>query len=398
MMKRRNFLEMLAKAACAVPAAAAAPVVAVLFPAEAFAEDTLAVQYMHRNGETCLKIRAGKGESPASVARLYTGNESNYPAIRKLSNAPRGFTEGQAVYVPKRLLRHELVDVLNANEFETVFIDADDIHANSLYDIAKKYTDYAALAPGKAGVMRMVDLLLMLNQDISPRKPVVRNGQPILIPRGSLDEKMRDALPDTKLPAPRPPKKPAEKTRTETTGKQDEDDLIAEYARYQNPLRIQDVSARIKPWGDYGAGRRGRYRTRRFNPHPAVDIVARVGTPLYPMMVGRVIYAGQEKDRRPQYWRNGNVVEIEAPNGVRTFYAHLQKVSVKSGQYVGLTMLIGTVGITGNGGAAPEPHVHVQVRKNGVILDPRPFLKPGARYQDPKRYISEFREIARKAN
>ena len=191
------------------------------------------------------------------------------------------------------------------------------------------------------------------------------------------------------------------KTDVKNAQTRSEEDLLRQFSRYQNPLRTANALKRIEDWGDFGAGRRGRYRTKHFNPHPAVDLVANVGTPLYPVAVGRVVYAGEERNRRPQYWRNGNVVEIETVNGLNTKYAHLSRVSVKTGEYVTLDTRVGFSGISGNGGAGRKPHVHVQILQNGAALDPKQFFKPGANYYGAaqrrrKQYVEMFGEIERK--
>ncbi|MDO8642411.1 MAG: M23 family metallopeptidase [Candidatus Woesearchaeota archaeon] len=191
----------------------------------------------------------------------------------------------------------------------------------------------------------------------------------------------------------------AKKEKQQTAPKQKaltDDELLRKYSRYQNPLRVGNPLATIKPWGAWGAGRRGKFLTKTDNPHAAVDMACKIGTPLYPMGVGKVIYAGNEKDRRPQYWRNGNVVEIETTNGLRTFYAHLSRTRVKTGDYVNLDTIVGYSGVSGNGNQGKEPHVHVQVKQNGVPVKPTRFFS-GSYYtaakKEKERYVREFRAI-----
>lgn len=127
-------------------------------------------------------------------------------------------------------------------------------------------------------------------------------------------------------------------------------------------------------------------------------MACKIGTPLYAMGVGKVVYAGDEKNRRPQYWRNGNVVEIETPNGLRIFYAHLSRTKVKTGDYVNLDTVVGYSGISGNGAKGKEPHVHVQVKLNGVPVRPTRFFSGGyytAARNNRERYVREYRAIER---
>ncbi|MGB9674363.1 MAG: M23 family metallopeptidase [Anaerolineales bacterium] len=97
--------------------------------------------------------------------------------------------------------------------------------------------------------------------------------------------------------------------------------------------------------------------------HIALDFGAPVGTPVKATMDGKVIYAG---------WNNegyGNLVIVE--NGpYLTYFAHLSKIPVKVGEKVKAGMVIGYSGNTGN---STGPHLHYEVRKNGVQIDPAPF-------------------------
>lgn len=67
----------------------------------------------------------------------------------------------------------------------------------------------------------------------------------------------------------------------------------------------------------------------------------------------------------------GNYVVVDHGGGVTTLYAHLSTVSVSKGQ----TVSQGTVlGITGSTGASTGPHLHYEVRINGVYQDPLNYL------------------------
>jgi murein DD-endopeptidase MepM/ murein hydrolase activator NlpD len=97
--------------------------------------------------------------------------------------------------------------------------------------------------------------------------------------------------------------------------------------------------------------------------HVALDIAVPVGTKIKSTMAGRVVFAG---------WNTqgyGNLVIIE--NGPwRTYYAHLSKIPVKTGEQVKAGELIG---ISGNTGNSTGPHLHYEIRKYGRLLDPTKF-------------------------
>lgn len=94
--------------------------------------------------------------------------------------------------------------------------------------------------------------------------------------------------------------------------------------------------------------------------HTALDFGVPVGTNVHSTMSGKVVYAG---------WNNegyGNLVIVENGN-YRTYYAHLSKIPVEVGQAVKADEVIGFSGNTGN---STGPHLHYEVRKNGVTIDP----------------------------
>jgi len=97
--------------------------------------------------------------------------------------------------------------------------------------------------------------------------------------------------------------------------------------------------------------------------HIALDFGAPVGTPVKATMDGKVIYAGWNDEGY------GNIVIVE--NGpYRTYFAHLSKIPVKVGEKVNFGMVVGYSGNTGN---STGPHLHYEVRKNGVQINPAPF-------------------------
>lgn len=99
--------------------------------------------------------------------------------------------------------------------------------------------------------------------------------------------------------------------------------------------------------------------------HKGIDIAAPTGTNVVAAMSGTVIYSGWESGY-------GNLVVIEAPNGLQTYYGHNSELIVESGQTVSRGQLISKVGSTGN---ATGPHLHFEIRKGGVPQNPMGYLK-----------------------
>jgi murein DD-endopeptidase MepM/ murein hydrolase activator NlpD len=94
--------------------------------------------------------------------------------------------------------------------------------------------------------------------------------------------------------------------------------------------------------------------------HMAYDFGIPVGTPIKTTMDGTVVHAG---------WNNqgyGNLVIVE--NGMyRTYYAHLSSMPVSVGDQVAAGTVIGLSGNTGN---STGPHLHYEIRRNKVAIDP----------------------------
>ena len=102
--------------------------------------------------------------------------------------------------------------------------------------------------------------------------------------------------------------------------------------------------------------------------HKGVDI-CNVGytSSVFAVKSGKVILANTSG------WGGGygNYVVIDHGGGVTTLYAHMSSVSVSEGQMVSQGTVIG---ITGNTGASTGPHLHYEVRINGVYQNPLNYL------------------------
>ena len=69
----------------------------------------------------------------------------------------------------------------------------------------------------------------------------------------------------------------------------------------------------------------------------------------------------------------GKVVKIQHSNGLVTVYAHLQSIKVVKGQKVSRGQ---TIGLVGNSGRSSGPHLHFEVIKNGVKVNPLNYVNP----------------------
>ena len=94
--------------------------------------------------------------------------------------------------------------------------------------------------------------------------------------------------------------------------------------------------------------------------HNGVDFGAPIGTPVRTVGDGVVEFAG---------WQNGygNVIQVRHGNERITVYAHLSRIEVVKGQRVDQGAIIGAVGQTG---WATGPHLHFEVKIDGLQQDP----------------------------
>ena len=103
--------------------------------------------------------------------------------------------------------------------------------------------------------------------------------------------------------------------------------------------------------------------------HDGIDIAADVGTPVLAACSGAVT-AVTEDDLL------GTCVTITHDGGYESTYANLQSVpTVGEGQYVSAGQVIGSVGTTSLIEASGTPHLHFAVKRDGVSIDPKEFLK-----------------------
>lgn len=146
----------------------------------------------------------------------------------------------------------------------------------------------------------------------------------------------------------------------------------------ENKVKFAHMPA-IKPmdgfYSPYGFGMRLHPVLRIYKLHEGVDIVADVGTPVYAAGDGVVEYAGRTGGGY------GIMVEINHGYGYTSLYAHLDKALVREGQRVKRGDLIGRSGRTG---LVSGPHLHYEVRLNGVRQNPIDFFFDDVNYQQYK--------------
>ena len=110
--------------------------------------------------------------------------------------------------------------------------------------------------------------------------------------------------------------------------------------------------------------------------HNGLDLIAPDGTPVHAAADGVV------KDVVKSRKGLGNVVTIDHGHGYVTRYAHLADIEVRKGRKVRRGARIGYVGISGNSFA---PHLHYEVLKDTLTLDPVHHFFAGV---SPDEYVN----------
>ena len=120
----------------------------------------------------------------------------------------------------------------------------------------------------------------------------------------------------------------------------------------------------IKPISGIITSRFGARSSIRVSNHTGLDIGASIGTPIKAAATGTVTFAGYKGSY-------GYMVVISHSNEVETYYGHCSKLYVTAGQKVNQGDVIAAVGNTGN---STGPHLHFEIRVNGVAYNTQNYL------------------------
>ena len=112
------------------------------------------------------------------------------------------------------------------------------------------------------------------------------------------------------------------------------------------------------------------YRPRRNKSHQGLDLRGARNTPILAAHPGRVIYVGQG------FRGYGKMVMVEYNGKWASLYAHLNQIHVRQGDYVNIGDAIGGMGRTGR---ATGVHLHFELLKNKLPVDPLNYLPDTSR-------------------
>ncbi len=188
-----------------------------------------------------------------------------------------------------------------------------------------------------------VDELMEANGLEDPRE--LKAGEELWIPGAPVAR----PVPDADSPEPAPPDRPV---------------AAPDRPRPAKPVKVGRAGGSLQ-WPLRGVlyarfGRKGK------EPHDGIDLAAPAGTPVKTAAPGTVLFAGEQQGY-------GLIVIVEHDGGLITLYAHNRDLRVKTGQKVREAQVVATVG---DSGRTSGPHLHFEVRKDGVPVDPLEHLGP----------------------
>jgi len=155
--------------------------------------------------------------------------------------------------------------------------------------------------------------------------------------------------------------------KTSVQVKKVERDLTLLFERIASQRDFLSATPSIRPtggWVSSGFGYRRDPFTGRSKFHKGMDFGANRGTPVFAPADGVVSFAGREGGY-------GKIVSIDHGYGIVTRYAHNSRLLVKTGQRISRWEKIAEVGSTGR---SSGPHLHYEVRLNGVPVDPEKYI------------------------
>ena len=120
----------------------------------------------------------------------------------------------------------------------------------------------------------------------------------------------------------------------------------------------------IRPISGTITSRFGAVSSLRVSNHTGLDIAAKTGTAIKAAAAGTVTFSGYKGSY-------GYLTVISHGNGIETYYGHCSKLYKTAGTHVSQGEVIAAVGNTGN---STGPHLHLEIRVNGVAYNPQNYV------------------------
>jgi murein DD-endopeptidase MepM/ murein hydrolase activator NlpD len=146
--------------------------------------------------------------------------------------------------------------------------------------------------------------------------------------------------------------------------------LARDSARVVTPADTQDaatdtVAAVVDAWPLASAGFVTRAQSSGRVGHPGLDVAVPRNSEIRAAGPGVVREAGEDAIY-------GQYALIDHGGGLQSLYGHASRIVVTSGERIGRAQIIG---YTGSSGRSSGPHLHFEVRKDGIPVDPLQYVK-----------------------
>lgn len=141
------------------------------------------------------------------------------------------------------------------------------------------------------------------------------------------------------------------------------------------PIRKDKYSRKMENLSGFGFRIHPIYKVKKM--HYGIDFNCAKGTPIQATGKGKVIFAGTKGNY-------GKTVIIDHGFGYKTLYGHMSEITAKNGQTLERGATVGKVGSTGG---STGDHLHYEVHKNGVPVDPIQYCYDGLTPEEYARLV-----------
>ena len=166
----------------------------------------------------------------------------------------------------------------------------------------------------------------------------------------------------TSEPAPQPTVHPAVAAFLESQSAYS-DCAVPESVSYERPELPFEYSSPVAGVTSSGFGYRMHPIKNEVNYHYGTDLAADTGTPITAFADGTIVAQGDSDSF-------GKYVMIDHPDGYRTLYAHCSELCMSCGN----VKKGSTIALVGSTGAATGPHLHFELERDGIYLNPEFYI------------------------
>ena len=170
------------------------------------------------------------------------------------------------------------------------------------------------------------------------------------------------AITPTSEPAPQPTVHPAVAAFLESQSAYS-DCAVPESVSYERPELPFDYASPVSGVKSSGFGYRLHPIKNEVKYHYGTDLAADTGTPITAFADGTIVAQG-DSDSFGKYFM------IDHPDGYRTLYAHCSELCMSCGN----VKKGSTIALVGSTGAATGPHLHFELERDGIYLNPEFYI------------------------